>query len=105
MSFLILFFVDGRTPRKCYIYIYCILDLTNSVREIGSSLATNSTFFNSVFSIFTKVILKFGLSLPVFIEKISQLLLFSHNKHIILKNFLNFQVTSSIMYCIIIKSK
>ena len=25
-------------------YIYCILDLTNSVREIGRDLATNSTF-------------------------------------------------------------
>ena len=44
--------------------VCCILDFTDSIREIGCSLATNSTFL-IVFFTFTKVTLKFALSLPV----------------------------------------
>ena len=44
---------------------YCILDLIDSIREIGSSLSTNSTFLMLFFFIFTKVTLKFALPLPV----------------------------------------
>ena len=56
---------------------YCILSLTNSIREIGSSLLTNSTFLIVLFFIFAKVTLKFALSLPV-LKKFTTFALFPH---------------------------